>query len=287
MKKTIFPVRPGITVKLVGGLGNQLFIAAAGLEQARRLNCPLYLDISAYSSKNDRSFELGNFELKNVFVLPLHVLLIQRLYWKIFKKRKTAKIFSESNNSKDNQIDSIVSGTRLEGYFQSPLYSQNVRKEFIEAINSVNQFTELRSGQISIHLRKGDYLQKRNSEHYGVISSDYVTKCISELPKKNDLDKVVIYCDSPELTSDLASELGAIVIGPRELNNPMQILGELSNSGALVMTNSTLSWWAGCVLSSNSPKSTVFAPDPWFKDLSIDINNLLLPEWQRINTTFE
>ncbi len=49
----------GITGYLSGGLGNQLFVYAAALEQSRRLDCPLYLDCSGYDAGNRRGSRAG------------------------------------------------------------------------------------------------------------------------------------------------------------------------------------------------------------------------------------
>src|SRR4051794_38570880 len=47
-----------ITAYLRGGLGNQLFILATGMQQAHRLGCPLVLDRSHFAVANRRSYEL-------------------------------------------------------------------------------------------------------------------------------------------------------------------------------------------------------------------------------------
>ena len=54
----------GITVKIVGGLGNQLFGYAAGLSLSKQLNCPLFLDTSWFLRQRAFSFSLNNFNLE-------------------------------------------------------------------------------------------------------------------------------------------------------------------------------------------------------------------------------
>ena len=52
--------KDAIVVKMTGGIGNQLFGLAAGLNQARRLSCRLVLDARAFGATEIRSFELGD-----------------------------------------------------------------------------------------------------------------------------------------------------------------------------------------------------------------------------------
>ena len=57
-------------VSLDGGLGNQLFQFAVGFSLSKKLNMKLILDISNYSKKNIRKFELYSFKnIKKSFVL--------------------------------------------------------------------------------------------------------------------------------------------------------------------------------------------------------------------------
>lgn len=287
MKYVAAPVRPGITAKLVGGLGNQLFILAAGLEQARRVDCPLYLDISAYGRENERSFELSKLSLPRVFVLDPKFERYRRLSQKIFSFIKSRQHYIESEHKKYDDIFSIKPNTIISGFFQEIGFSPATRNEILIALNNYSSLVDLKSNQLAIHLRKGDYLLKRNQDSYGVISARYVVNGISFVSETNKIEQITIYCDTPGLAETLANEIGAELIGPADLDDPMRLLLSIANSESLIMTNSSLSWWAGCLLGFNSPEAIVIAPSPWFRDGSVEMEKLLVPGWQPIEASFE
>ncbi len=55
------PYKKLIIVKLMGGLGNQLFQYGAGLAVARECGVPLKLDISWFTDSTIRDYSLSNF----------------------------------------------------------------------------------------------------------------------------------------------------------------------------------------------------------------------------------
>lgn len=52
-----------ITVRLKGGLGNQLFQYAVAYAHARRTDSEMNLDIRFYGNKLDRAYKLGNLNI--------------------------------------------------------------------------------------------------------------------------------------------------------------------------------------------------------------------------------
>lgn len=53
-----------IIVKLIGGLGNQMFQYAVGRNLAIKNNCMLKLDISGFKEYKLRNYDLGNFNVQ-------------------------------------------------------------------------------------------------------------------------------------------------------------------------------------------------------------------------------
>ena len=56
-----------IIVKLLGGLGNQMFQYAAGRKLAHVRQVELKLDIAGFENDNLRTYRLGNFNIQQNF----------------------------------------------------------------------------------------------------------------------------------------------------------------------------------------------------------------------------
>lgn len=265
---------PGITVKMVGGLGNQLFILAAGLEQARRLDCPLYIDVSDYDDLNDRNFELESLNLPNVFVIHENE---DRTFSKLnqlvnkFKPKKSSYFFSDKY---DPNINNIEVGAKLFGYFQLPEYCETSSAEIVDALPS----TDL-NNTINVHMRRGDYLLPNNASGFGLLSDEYFERAIIHLQNISGIKEICIYSDSPEKVTNFADKWNASIKDPSFQLSALDTLINLSSSKNLILSNSSLSWWAARIASLRNSDSTIIAPDPWFKGASSDAGKIPIEDW--------
>ena len=124
----------GITVKIVGGLGNQLFGYAAGLSLARQLNCPLFLDTSWFSRQKAFSFSLNNFKIEASVIncnkpVATKWTFLQKIYDKsklILPDRKSYK-FEEEHFSFNPKIYSQKIGVQLSRLTLSTQLAEQVR----------------------------------------------------------------------------------------------------------------------------------------------------------------
>lgn len=113
-----------------------------------------------------------------------------------------------------------------------------------------------------IHVRRGDFLTLRDS--YGVLHPDYY------LANADSNLTTFICTDDTDLAQDIQSQLRAQkVFGPNDLS-PTEAMKLMANASLLVMSNSTLSWWAGFYCSKKGGK--VVIPRPFYK---IEENGLL------------
>lgn len=272
---------PGITVKMLGGLGNQLFILAAGLEQARRLGCPLYLDISDYNQINDRKFELSSLDLPNVFIKDVETTNNRFISTKITNKILRQNVYHSNSDKFDPEIFKVKPGATLIGYFQLPEYSQNAAKEI-----AIQLADGLPQNSINVHVRRGDYTQVRNSESYGLLTNEYFLKAIEIAKSQIQTEVIQFFSDSPNEIVDLVTKAGGLLKKPSESSTALESLISLSKCQSLILSNSSFSWWAARIACEREIETCIISPKPWFKGASISAGNIALKSWIELPANF-
>lgn len=258
-----------------GGLGNQLFIWKAA-HQLNAMTGEKVEIITLERTDNQRELGLGvlshschhEIELKSVQRLPVRIKFAQK-FPRIYKLIKSTKLLQKSVEISINPQESISSlhlnATDFLGFFQDPLDSLAVD---IESLNEIkmhaskvwkktkNQIIENLNGKYQVfHVRRGDYLQ--NIEYFGILTEKYF------LANSHDGLPVYISTDAKNIESSFLRFFeSARVLNSSELD-AWQSLALMHSAEHFIGSNSTLSWWAAR-LRTTDRKSTVL-PTPWFK----------------------
>lgn len=283
--------RDGITGYVAGGLGNQLFILGAAWEQARRLGCPLYLDTSHHAIAGTRRFELDALETPARILEPAaswralrlnteRVLPVPRRWGRVFLERRPDAYMPE--------IEQVRPGTTLLGYFQSGRYFPGVREELLGAIVSQPETDRERAiiaemaaePAVTLHLRRGDYLAV--AEHRQFIATvAYAIRAI-ELLSRLGLGELPIrvFTDSVDL---VRAELAAVPADVRLVEDAGALgnwatLKAMASGRAMIMSNSSFSWWAAALMRRADAGAPVIAPRPWTAGGTAKAD-LLEPDW--------
>lgn len=293
-----------LTVKVAGGLGNQLFMFYGGLYIARSLEREPIFDISALNTIKNlhpglnifdlgllAQFQITEQDTKNSLVTDLGT-LVERIVRKLSLGNFSANANKKFLPKEIGYIDPHHVGhevTLLEGYFQSWRYFSSIdaRSELLTILteNSSHWFDETSKDlknekPLVIHVRRGDFLRAENRS-LGVLSKEYFAK-IAEL---NSNRPIWIFSDSsPEALTEFKKMKGVtrIVVPPAE-SDPIDSLLLMSEAEALGISNSTFSWWAGIL---SSQVSQIYAPGKWFERRSDPIDLIPL-NWNRIPSEWE
>lgn len=285
---------------IAGGLGNQLFMIAAGIEQSNRLGIRLRLDTSHFESKKLRHFdaaavfpELVGHQGKNLWrtysigqgrTIPIP----QRIHG------ATRRLYVERNHTVySDRINRVRPDTTLLGYFQSEKYFTNSR----ETIQEHLQFADLTEQEsvfverlkdypaITLHLRRGDLLLKQNGVPK-LSGMPYAERAIQLLRRAGDTHPVRIFTDSPQVirgeleqhTSEIFDTRNIEIIGPDPQIGAVATLLGMASGSNLVLSNSTFSWWAGWLATQLNNRTLVVTPREW--DVSGSTRaDLLPPDW--------
>lgn len=291
-----------IVVKLIGGLGNQMFQYAAGKALAMHHNTELYLDVSGLlGSPNDactpRKFELGAFHIRAEIAgqAQLSQFDAEESVW--VRKYKSMFPFwfkqvrlNESQSGFYSRFFKLPANTYLNGYWQTENYFLQNRQglladftlkktsegynQILEQINSCNS--------VSLHVRRGDYVTLAvANEFHGVLPLRYYKDAMSYL---NTIQKQLVYFvfsdDIPWCRKNLnfLTEVRYVDGGQSGLL-PQEELVLMSRCKHHIIANSSFSWWGAWL--NRQHDTTVIAPVKWFNKLQ-QPKDLIPKRWIRL-----
>jgi hypothetical protein len=260
---------PSIEVLIRGGLGNQLFGYAAGLELSRLNSAPLHLvtQLLEESTENKREFALEE-------------ILVPGVTWGTASSAK--KIHKEDGFSYFEGFLDISPSTILDGYFQSPKYFSKSEVELVSTIKRSVSFAEGRESVskipfLAVQVRRGDYLLPKNRSVHGVMPDSYFVAGVQQLRNRVGSLPAIVFSDSLDAAARISLLVPECTPSPTNANDNLWFqLGALSSAKGLCISNSTFGWW-GAFLADSSPPT--IAPGRWFVDKSIETSDLFPSKW--------
>ena len=233
-----------LTVKLQGGLGNQLFQLG-------------FLDyISKITGKEKYICELhspSTIHSQNQY----YESIFQK--WKSLYKLENAHLLHENPNlNYEDWKTKLINpnNTCVFGYFQRFEYMDLIRDEFISKLNFntsiLEKYPEI-SQKVFIHIRGGDY---KNNIFHELNLKNYYSKCL-EICKNEEF---VIFTNDIPYAKNYFKDI------PIVQENELDTLYLMSQAKGCICVNSSFSWW-GAYLNPDRP---IFMPSKWFGNILMD-----------------
>lgn len=291
-----------IVVKLIGGLGNQMFQYAAGRALAHHHETDLFLDTTALGCDTEgaytpRNYELGVFNIKAQMAgktLLEYFDTDARVKNKIksyFPSLCKSLVYNESGFSFDQRFFSLPASTYLNGYWQNEKYFSGIGDMLKKELSLRNlsdphvavfsHVSEVNS--ISIHVRRGDYLTSGpTSSFHGVLPLDYYRDAITHFADRHDDAVFFVFSDDIpwcECNFGFIKNV-SFVSGERLALTAQEELMLMSSCRHNIIANSSFSWWAAW-LNKNETK-TVIAPKVWFYGSEQQPSELIPSGWLRL-----
>lgn len=261
-----------ITVKLMGGIGNQMFQYAFGRHLAHLNGTELALDVSFLEGPQKgvipRKYELGVFNIKA----------------ELMSGRAKGKHVKESSVRFDPKLPDLKGDLYLDGYWQSEKYFKPVegliREDFSfkEPLNSVPP-----EGSVGVHVRRGDYVSdKRTKEFHGCCGEDYYSSAAGVIARRCSGPVFYVFSDDICWVEQNMPFPGKTEYVKGNQASPGRDMHMMSRCSHQIIANSSFSWWAAWL--NNNPDKIVVAPDRWFADGKINaLAADLVPEsWARL-----
>ena len=285
-----------IIVKLIGGLGNQLFQYSLGRRLSEIHKTRLKIDISGFESYKLHKYSLWPFNIQENFASATEIRAMAprgRLGRALAKKwpKKWPKYILEKHFYFDPAILNLPDGVYLEGYWQSEKYfsdiAEIIRREFTVKNPSAGKDKELEGRiascqSVSLHIRRGDYVSNpKTKQIYGFCDLDYYQRCIEQIAQMVENPYFFVFSDDSEWASkNLKLSYPVIAVNHNTADKNYEDLRLMSRCKHHIIANSTFSWW-GAWLDPGKDK-TVLAPRQWFAptaQVSMKLADLFPPGW--------
>ncbi|MYE36745.1 MAG: alpha-1,2-fucosyltransferase [Rhodobacteraceae bacterium] len=284
-----------IIADLRGGLGNQMFQYAAG--RALCLRIGVNLGLFDHNRKTDIiPNQLDQFNIK-VENNPKSLLPPSRssngILWMLWKLGLTKpKVFRQGGLGYNPKFEEVTENTYLRGYWQSERFFHDYK----DVIRSDFEFTSKPTGQnleihqeiqetessISLHVRRGDYLNQKNKSIFSSCSREYYEQAVGLIAEQCQITpKVYVFSDDPEwVTNHFKLPFGMRVMTHNSADQAIEDLRLMIACKHHIIANSSFSWW-GAWLGKNPNKITV-APARWFANPKYSNPDIYCNGWIRL-----
>jgi hypothetical protein len=271
-----------ITVKLDGGLGNQMFQYATAKSLATSSGTSLALDINVFDTCSLRELEI------NKYNIDARIVNKNSIFRRVIKKLKLGEVskyfFFEKTLEYDKSINTLGDSTYLEGYFQCEMYFKNIKNALVQEFTLKGCLSEytvkvasdiLNVGMsVSLHVRRGDYASDANTNSvHGTCDLTYYKEAINMISERFKDVQYFIFSDDISWVKKNINVSNAFYVDSQEERVPHEDLYLMSLCNHNIIANSSFSWW-GAWLNTN-PTKVVIAPKKWF---NVNIKYNIVPD---------
>lgn len=190
----------------------------------------------------------------------------------------------------DETLLEVGNNTYLDGYWQSYKYFRNLRNILIAEFQvslppSVEDLVILEqmqySNSISLHIRRGDYVQdSRTNANHGVCSREYYEAAVAMISEGLTAPHIFVFSDEPEWAKrNVLLWPDTTIVEHNNEADDHQDFRLMSHCRHHIIANSTFSWWAAWISAHQDKR--VIAPRNWFRH-GPQPSDLIPPEWEQL-----
>lgn len=317
------PSKNQTKIILTGGLGNQLFQLAFGLQMASSSKIFLECNLGKPRINNIGQPELLSYRLP-IQTSPSSTKKVNQIYGRVIshimrtrfnpsqmeatrvyqfainclgsgfssiQNRKVSKVWAPGNLGFEREVP-LQRNKVIMGYFQTYRYAAqaHVREQLknlkmYEEPSELLAYRELANVEkpLVVHVRLTDY---RNEKDFGMPGIGYYKTAIQTMNRMNIFNSIWVFSDEPTQAMEIAQECAGHVkirVIPEIGKSATATLEVMKNGYGYVLANSSFGWWAAFLSHSQGP---VIVPDPWFKGIK-EPCDLIPPHWIRQPAQFE
>lgn len=270
-----------IRIILSGGLGNQMFEYASAFAWAKENGEDLSIDTSFFAVYGDRPwcrpYELASFALHETAKVTRKGRLAIRFLPKLslyFRKRGVFRfgryLFDADNWTEARKYHSSV----LYGYFANCHLFDTYRDELLKAFSfryapdaaNTRLLQQIDSCQsISVHIRRGDYLNAANAGVFHHPSVEWYRAAMRQVARQVENPIWFFFSDDMpwvrDQFADIQNSVFVDINHGADAYNDMRLMSRCQHN---IIANSSFSWW-GAWLNTN-PQKIVVAPGKYYNN---------------------
>jgi len=296
-----------IIVRLMGGLGNQMFQYAAARRLALRHGTDVAFDDSYFKQcppgDTPRVYMLHRLSVVARFATATEVAEMggaAKSLWKrvLVGMRRAAGLvrhppqqFREPYARFCPEVLHLPDDVYLIGYWHAEQYfadvAETIRAELMvrttltgRNLESAQRISDCES--VAVHFRRGDYVSSaKTMAFHGVFSPDYYQMALDALQSRVNRPRLFVFSDDPQwVRQHVKFSVPFEVVDHNPPGQEHEDLRLMSLCRHAIIANSSFSWW-GAWLNSN-PDKVVIAPRRWFADERMNSSDLIPPNWLRV-----
>jgi hypothetical protein len=277
-----------IIVKLIGGMGNQMFQYAFARALSLKTNTEFKIDLSFLKIKDSGSnYVHRDFDL-DIFNIPENIISETQINNSHIIREQ---IFSYSQNIVDDIKQKIDVDLYLDGYWQSYKYFEEfeiqIKKDFefknliennkdIDVKNMINDI--MGSNSVMVNIRRTDYL---NNDFHGVMGVEYINKASKIIDSRINNPRYFVFSDDIEWCEENVKLDNMVIVNHEYKGDRFDLYLQLMKSCKhFIIPNSTFAWWSAWL--GDNKNKIVISPKSWFTNDSINTNDLIPSNWIRI-----
>lgn len=282
-----------VTIRLLGGLGNQMFQYAAGRSLAHRHGARLRLDPSYIGFEAHREFALDTLSIEAKVSrrrkVPAAVFDRTVIDERIARLRFAARIERERKHTFNPEFEQAPANAYLIGYWQCERYfapvAEEIRAEFRpRSLSAVARETaaqiEAAPSSVAVHVRRGDYISNTETNRLlGVCSAGFYERAAEVVGQRCGDATFWVFSDDPDWCAENLRLPGetTIVSGRTAAHEDLHLMTLCHHN---IIANSSFSWWGAWLGERES--SVVVAPKKWFDEIPVDYSEIVPERWCRI-----
>ncbi len=298
-----------ITVKLQGGLGNQMFQYAVGRALAEKNRDRLVLDLTFLLDRTPREsfvfrdYDLGIFpNIRAEFTwlskmarrLPIEGLYLRASNFirRVKTKLGVQRYAGEPDRSFYAEVLELKGNVYLDGYWQSEKYfsasERVIRSEFAFGRVSDPKAEALRqqilgAESVCLNVRRGDYVSLPSSiQAHGFVGVSYYNEGIKEVAGRIKNPHFYVFSDEIDwCRENLKLEYAHTFVGHDYAGEKFGCyLMLMSSCKHFLIANSSFGWWAAWL--SRNREKVVVAPKRWARNEQDHRKDLIPATWIRV-----
>jgi hypothetical protein len=248
------------------------------------------LDLRPLLRQGQRAYGLGAFSLGEVSLItegvpPARTGKIRQWLRKLTGGEQT---FREAGFFYDEGIRAVNPPARLEGYFQSERYFEDVaeviRADFTPPADELGRLDDLASRllpsgpKVALHVRRGDYTNPATMAVHGLMGPDYYARARHLLAERTGPSAVCVFTDDPAwVRANLGLPADSVFVS-EHTRSAVEDLILMSRCSHHITANSSFSWWGAWL--NPKPDKVVVTPSRWFQPTSgLDTRDLRPAGW--------